>query len=158
MNRSNNLNFLVAGIEKKYDSTDLKDSGVPDKLSPSYTKIHVDKDTGPDYCYTAIGNNKHLLANSTLIIFLMRESMLIIIALLLKVYLNTGNCVDFCGGNLVFDSGYDSPSENENFVKRQHEPTSRKVKQHFNLDMVFPIPTKLRFIFMTICFNYFESR
>ena len=51
-------NFQGAGIEKKYESTDFKDFGVPAKLSPSYTKIHVDKDTGPDYCYTAIGNNE----------------------------------------------------------------------------------------------------
>ena len=25
------------------------------QYSPSYTKIHVDKDTGPDFCVTAIG-------------------------------------------------------------------------------------------------------
>ena len=54
-NRTNNVMFLGAGIEKKYGFPDLKDSGVPDRMSPSYTKIHVDKDTGPDYCYTAIG-------------------------------------------------------------------------------------------------------
>ena len=45
-------------MEKKYESTNFNDFRVPDKRSPSYTKIHVDKDTGPDYCYTAIGNKK----------------------------------------------------------------------------------------------------
>ena len=51
-------------MEKKYDSTNLNDFGVVDKLSPSYTKIHVDKDTGPDYCYTAIGNNEKVFITS----------------------------------------------------------------------------------------------
>ena len=55
-------NFLGAGMEKKYESTYFKNFGVPATLNPSYTKIHVDKDTGPDYCYTAIGNNKKVLA------------------------------------------------------------------------------------------------
>ena len=48
------------GIEKNYEFPDSKDSGVLDRLSPSYTKIHVDKDTEPDYCYTAIGNDENV--------------------------------------------------------------------------------------------------
>ena len=51
-------------MEKKYESTNLNDFRVPDKWSPSYTKIHVDKDTGPDYCYTAIGNKEKVFGNS----------------------------------------------------------------------------------------------
>ena len=53
-------NFLGAGMEKKYESTDFNNFRVPKKWSPSYTKIHVDKDTGPDYCYTAIGNSENV--------------------------------------------------------------------------------------------------
>ena len=55
-------NFLGAGMEKKYESTDFNNFRVPKKWSPSYTKIHVDKDTGPDYCYTAIGNNEKVFS------------------------------------------------------------------------------------------------
>ena len=53
--------------------------------------------------------------------------MLIIIALLLSVYLNAGNCVDFCGGNLVFDSNYDGPREYDIIAKHEYKPTFRKV-------------------------------
>ena len=49
-------------MEKKYKSSYFKDLGVPATSIPSYTKIHVDKDTGPDYCYTAIGNNEKVFS------------------------------------------------------------------------------------------------
>ena len=48
-------------MENKYESTNFNDFRVRNKWSPSYTKIHVDTDTGPDYCYTAIGNKKRYL-------------------------------------------------------------------------------------------------
>ena len=35
--------------------TDTATSNETSQYLPSYTKIHVDKDTGPDFCVTAIG-------------------------------------------------------------------------------------------------------
>ena len=68
------MNFLIAGIAKKYKFTDLNDLGVADMLSPSYTKIHVDKDTGPDYCYTAIGNSENVFIKVEVLEIILNEA------------------------------------------------------------------------------------
>ena len=98
------------------------------QFQPSYTKMHVDKDTDPDFCVTAIGkmnldillsilmylnDNSYLsfIFDNSFIYFSFQKLSIINYV----VYLNSGNCTDFCGGNLRFASPDSNNSSNDDF-------------------------------------------